>query len=109
MNHYEQNVSVAIPVGGDLYRRIWQEAANSNRSFHEVFASAVRMGLQQHMVSNLDLMEGGLSSHLQKYADALEGVGPAMREEILRRASTDPALSCQELKQLVTIAYPDNP
>lgn len=110
MNQYEQNVTILIDIGGEVYQRIRQEASRSGRRFKDVFDSAVRIGLKQHMLSSLELMEHGTrDTHLQEYIDSLEDVGPAVREEILRRATLDPRLSCLDLKRLVTIAYPDGP
>lgn len=42
------------------------------------------------------------------YWDALDGVGPKMKERILDEANNNPAISLPDLKRLVDKAYPDH-
>lgn len=43
----------------------------------------------------------------EEYKQALDGVGPKLKELILDRASKDKSIDTQELVQLARLAYPD--
>ena len=45
----------------------------------------------------------------EDYRAALEGAGPKLKEIILDRAAQDPGIEFPELKELVDLAYPDEP
>lgn len=49
-----------------------------------------------------------VSSIFIEYKDMLEGVGPMMKEIILARAAHDKRVPLKELRELVSVAYPDD-
>lgn len=45
--------------------------------------------------------------HLEDYRQALDGAGPKLKEVILDKAAHDDNIGLQDLKELVTLAYPE--
>lgn len=48
-----------------------------------------------------------MASKFKDYWDALDGVGPKMKERVVGEADNDPAISLLDLKRLVDKAYPE--